>query len=245
MLEFSAEEFLKDIQIEIVAIPDFADDESRKNYILKNISDFQYVISGNPWVQNVFRDTKEIIPIEIRKAIKGSTIRSQIATDNIWSLKDLLADKVIKYLQEIQASQRLREIFNKERKTPNIVVDVVLTDKDGSLILIERKNFPKGIALPGWFNNYGEIWIAAAKREVKEEVWVDISIERELWIWDKPDRDPRSHNISRVFKAKITTWVLKAGEEIKNIIKINIEDLDKIDFAFPDHKEMISKAFLE
>jgi len=61
----------------------------------------------------------------------------------------LLADKVIKYLQEIQASQRLREIFNKERKTPNIVVDVVLTDKDGSLILIERKNFPKGIALPG------------------------------------------------------------------------------------------------
>jgi len=38
---------------------------------------------------------------------------------------------------------------------------------------------------------------------------------------------------------------LNAGDDVKSIIKIDTKDLDKIDFVFPDHKEMISKAFLE
>jgi len=50
---------------------------------------------------------------------------------------------VVEYLQKIKAPQRLRDIFNKERKTPSLVVDVVLLDEQGRLILIQRKNFPE------------------------------------------------------------------------------------------------------
>jgi ADP-ribose pyrophosphatase YjhB (NUDIX family) len=49
-------------------------------------------------------------------------------------------------------------------------VDIVLFDKKGKLILIERKNYPHGIALPSGFVNVGEQVVNAAKREPKEKL---------------------------------------------------------------------------
>ena len=240
MIELSAKAIFPNIEIEIFPVPDIGDNEKWKNYIFNNLPNFQYVITGNTWLQEVFKDTDNIIiPLEIRKFVKWSTIRWQLATSNIQELEKVLPHAVVEYLQKINAPQRLREIFNAERKTPSMVVDVVLTDTEGKLILIQRKNFPEGIALPGWFNDYGETWREAAIREVKEETWLDIEIEKELWIRDKPNRDPRSHNVSRAFKGKIIWWVLKAWDDAKDIIKVDFKDLDTITFAFPDHKEMI------
>jgi len=71
---------------------------------------------------------------------------------------------------------------------------------------------------------------------------VDIIIERELGTWDDPHRDPRGHNVSRAFKGKIVGGVLQAADDAKAIIKIHPDQLDTIDFAFPDHKEMILEA---
>jgi hypothetical protein len=44
-------------------------------------------------------------------------------------LERVLPATVIQYLQEINAVQRLKDIFRKERKTPSLVVDVVLLDE--------------------------------------------------------------------------------------------------------------------
>ncbi len=54
----------------------------------------------------------------------------------------------MEYIKEIKAYERLKDIFKQERVTPNLVVDMVLCDDDGKLILIQRKNLPEGIALP-------------------------------------------------------------------------------------------------
>jgi ADP-ribose pyrophosphatase YjhB (NUDIX family) len=59
---------------------------------------------------------------------------------------------------------------------------------------------------------------------------------------DDPNRDPRAHNISRAFKGKIIGGELKAADDAKAIITIDPQDLDTINFAFPDHKEMILAA---
>ncbi|HBB04361.1 TPA: hypothetical protein DCZ39_05735 [Patescibacteria group bacterium] len=77
-----------------------------------------------------------------------------MATGNTEELGKVLPASVLEYLEEIRASERLREIFNKERKTPSLVVDVVLIDDQGKLILIHRNNFPEGVALAGGFNDY-------------------------------------------------------------------------------------------
>ena len=95
-------------------------------------------------------------------------------------MTDVLPSSVVHYLEEIHAQERLRNIFNRERKTPNLVVDIVLINESGKLILIERGHFPEGTALPGGFNDYGETGKKSAIREAKEELGVDIEIEREL-----------------------------------------------------------------
>lgn len=243
MIELSAKELLQDIQVEILPVPDLWDNEKWRNYIFNNAPEFQYIVTGNARVQEVFKDTdKKIIPLEIRQFVKWSTIRWQLATRNIEELEKVLPKSVIEYLSEIRAFQRLREIFNAERKTPSLVVDMVLIDQDWKLILIDRKNFPQWIALPGWFNDYGERWRDAAIRETKEETWLIVEIERDLWVWDEPNRDPRAHNVSRAFKGKILWWELKAADDAKAIIKIDPKDLDNVIFAFPDHKEIILEA---
>ncbi len=243
MIELSAQEVLQNIDVEILPVPDLWDNEKWRNYIFNNAPDFQYILTGNARVQEVFKGTdKKIIPLEIRQFVKWSTIRWNLATRNIEALEKVLPSWVVKYLWEIRAFQRLREIFNAERKTPSLVVDAVFMNEVGKLILIQRKNFPEWIALPGWFNDYGERGKDAAIREVKEETWYDIEIVEELWVRDEPNRDPRAHNVSRAFKAKIIWWTANAWDDAKSIIEEDPKNLDNIIFAFPDHKEMIKKA---
>ncbi len=243
MLERSAKELLQNIEVEVLAVPDFGDNTQWRNFIFENASDFTYVLTGNENVKNAFKGTdKKIIPIEIRQFVKSSTIRSDLAISNFSAIEKVLPKSVVDYLHQIDAPKRLRDIFNKERKTPSLVVDIVLIDEQGKLILIERGHFPEGKALPGGFNDYGETGAQSAIREAKEELGVDIEIEKELWIRDKPDRDPRGHNVSRAFKAKIVGGKLQAGDDAKRFFEIDPKDIDTLHFAFPDHKEMILAA---
>ena len=59
------------------------------------------------------------------------------------ALKKVLPLEVVEYLREINAPQRLSEIFSKERKTPSLTADIVLFTETGKLVLIQRKNFPE------------------------------------------------------------------------------------------------------
>jgi len=144
MIEASSKELLQDIQVEIFPVPDMWDNEKWRNYIANNLPAFTYVVTWNARVQEVFKDTdKTIIPLEIRTFVKWSTIRWHLATRNTEELQKVLPQWVIKYLEEIRAFQRLREIFNAERKTPSLVVDMVLIDEDWKIILVDRKTFPQ------------------------------------------------------------------------------------------------------
>lgn len=247
MIELSAKDLLQNIEVEVFPIPDLWDNEMWRNYILQNIPSFKYIVTGNARVQEVFKDSdKTIVPIEIRTFIKWSTIRWWLVNNDIDEVKKVVSPKTVEYLQHIHAPERLREIFNKERKTPSLVVDVVLIDEEWKLILIQRNNFPEGIALPGGFNDYGETSRIAGKREVKEETGLVIEIEKDLGTWDDPKRDPRAHNVSRAFKGKIIGGKLRSfgDEEIKRIVRVDPKDLNQIIFAFPDHKEMILAALV-
>ncbi|MFZ2151360.1 MAG: NUDIX domain-containing protein [Candidatus Absconditicoccaceae bacterium] len=244
MIELSLKEFIPNLGIAIYPIPHSNDGEQRKNYILKNLPKFDYIISSNPMVREGFKDANKLFfQTSITTNTRASVIRNKISMGDYQYLYQVLSKKVVEYLKNIKAFERLRDIFKDERVTPNIVTDSVFCDKEGRLVLIQRKNHPQGIALPGGFVNYGESTEEACIRKAKEETGADIKIIRLVGIYDNLSRDPRDHNISAVYLGKLVGNETDRSSGNKKVLKVDLEKIDEIDFAFPDHKKMILDAF--
>jgi 8-oxo-dGTP diphosphatase len=86
---------------------------------------------------------------------------------------------------------------------PPIAADVIAEIGD-RIVLIERKNFPFGWAIPGGFVDFGETVEQAAIREAKEETSLDVELRALLGIYSRPDRDPRGQTISVVYVGRAT-----------------------------------------
>jgi 8-oxo-dGTP diphosphatase len=85
---------------------------------------------------------------------------------------------------------------------PTCDILIELDGKPGTLVFIERKNEPRGFAVPGGFVDEGE-WIAdAAVREAKEETTLDVELIELFHVYSDPKRDPRKHTVSTVFIAR-------------------------------------------
>ncbi len=244
MIELSIKEYLPAKDIEIYPIPHSNDSEQWKNYILKNLPDFDYIISSNPMVWEGFKNAnKKFFQTSVTTNTRASVIRNKISMWDYQYLYQVLSQNVVEYLKNIKAFERLRDIFKDERVTPNIVTDVIFVDQNWKLILIQRTNEPKWIALPWGFVNYGESTEQACIRKAKEETGADIKIIRLVWIYDNLARDPRDHNISAVYLWKLVWKEVDLNSWNKKVLKVDLDTIDEIDFAFPDHKKMILDAF--
>jgi len=98
---------------------------------------------------------------------------------------------------------------------PPIAADVII-ELDGSLVLIERKNFPYGWAIPGGFVDIGEPVEVAAVREALEETSLEVELRALLGIYSRPDRDPRGHTVTAVYIGR-GHGTPKAADDAKNI----------------------------
>ena len=91
-------------------------------------------------------------------------------------------------------------------KTPHLSVDGIIELYKGSsfqgIVLIERKNMPLGLAIPGGFVDIGESVEDAVVREMKEETDLDVEIIKLLNVYSDPKRDPRFHTASVVYICK-------------------------------------------
>ena len=87
-------------------------------------------------------------------------------------------------------------------QNPIPTVDIIIVMESKGIILIKRKNFPYGWAIPGGFVDYGESLEETALREAKEETNLDVELTRQFHTYSDPKRDPRHHSISTVFIAK-------------------------------------------
>jgi 8-oxo-dGTP diphosphatase len=81
---------------------------------------------------------------------------------------------------------------------PPIAADVIAEIGD-RIVLIERKNFPLGWAIPGGFVDFGETVEQAAIREAKEETSLDVELRALLGVYSRPERDPRGQTITVVY----------------------------------------------
>ncbi len=85
---------------------------------------------------------------------------------------------------------------------PLPTVDIIIEMEGDEIVLIMRKNEPRGWAIPGGFVDYGESMEDAAIREAREETSLDVTLVEQLHTYSSPDRDPRHHTISTVYIAK-------------------------------------------
>lgn len=121
-------------------------------------------------------------------------------------------------------------------ETPKLMVDVVIPSDEG-VVLIRRGSDPyKGMwALPGGFAEVGETVENAAIREAKEETNLDVELERLVGVYSDPDRDPRSHNVSVTFLARVTGGEPEAATDADEVDVLNPSD---VELAF-DHRKII------
>src|SRR5258708_20083095 len=81
---------------------------------------------------------------------------------------------------------------------PPVAADIIAEIGD-KVVLIERKNFPLGWAIPGGFVDFGETVEQAAVREAREEISLEVEIRALLGVYSRPDRDPRGQTITLVY----------------------------------------------
>jgi ADP-ribose pyrophosphatase YjhB (NUDIX family) len=119
-----------------------------------------------------------------------------------------------------QEEQFLKNYDSSKYQNPAVAADTALfaVDEDGlSILLIRRGGYPyKGCwALPGGFVDIGEDIMASAMRELKEETGLQSPYIEQVFVWGKPDRDPRSRVITVSFVGLVdhTKVNARAGDD--------------------------------
>jgi len=127
--------------------------------------------------------------------------------------------------------------------TPLLAADVIieLCDRPGRpVVLIERRNVPRGWALPGGFVDVGETVEQAAMREAEEETGLVVELDLLLGCYSDPARDPRGHTVSAVYVAR------SAGEPIArdDAKAVAVIDVDRLPRGLVFDHEMILHDYL-
>ena len=127
-------------------------------------------------------------------------------------------------------------------KTPYLTTDGIVeiynaSEKLLGIVLIQRKNIPLGLALPGGFVDVGESVEHAVVREMKEEISLDVQITKLLGVYSDPARDERFHTASVVYVCKAHGIPIGA-DDAKEAMLVALKDLDLDILAF-DHKKIL------
>jgi 8-oxo-dGTP diphosphatase len=120
--------------------------------------------------------------------------------------------------------------------TVPLTVDIIIELPNNKLVLIERRDPPHGIAIPGGFVEPGESAAAAARREALEETGLKVELVDQFHTYSKPGRDHRGPVASVVFIAQ-ASGEPKAGDDAKAIKIIDrIAIPEKMAF---DHRDIL------
>ncbi|MDD2951296.1 MAG: NUDIX hydrolase [Sulfuricurvum sp.] len=127
-------------------------------------------------------------------------------------------------------------------QTPFLAVDGIVeiysdTGNFEGIVLIERLNTPKGLALPGGFVDIGESVETAVEREMKEEISLDVTRKSLLGVYSDPTRDSRFHCVSIVFICKASGTPIGA-DDAKEAFVYRLDDIPYEKLVF-DHAQIL------
>ncbi|MBA3958477.1 MAG: NUDIX hydrolase [Parachlamydiaceae bacterium] len=126
--------------------------------------------------------------------------------------------------------------------TTTAIIEVYEGDKFQGIVLIERGKAPWGKAIPGGKVEYGETVENAIRREMMEEVNLELSDLRQFHVYSEPTRDFRHHSIEVAHTAK-ASQAPKAGDDAAKAFVTKLEDIPWSELAF-DHAQVL-KDYIE
>ena len=119
---------------------------------------------------------------------------------------------------------------------PMVTVDAII-QTDAGIVLVERRNPPLGLALPGGFVDYGESLEDAVRREAREETALELQDLSQVHTYSDPSRDPRFHTVTTVFSAR-AEGKPQAGDDAAAVRVVTPAELAGLTFAF-DHGQIV------
>ena len=131
-------------------------------------------------------------------------------------------------------------------KTPLLTVDAVVFDKQGRLLLIRRKNepFKGGYALPGGFVDIGETAETALRREILEEVNLEVGAFEFLCsgVNHYLYKDVTYPVLDLFFVARAeSTAGAAALDGVESFVWLEPSRVDLAGFAFPSNAEAVRR----
>ena len=127
-------------------------------------------------------------------------------------------------------------------KTPALTTDCAIFDRQGRVLLIRRGHEPYAgaYALPGGFVEVGETVEAACRREVLEEVGIEVGALTLVGVYSDPSRDPRGHTVSVAYAALLPAATSpRSGSDAASAEWV--ADWRALSLAF-DHAEILEDA---
>lgn len=130
----------------------------------------------------------------------------------------------------------------KEHKPPILttaaIIEVYENEEFKGIVLIERGKEPFGKALPGGKVEYGETVENAIRREMQEEVGLELSDLKQFHVYSDPTRDFRHHSVEVTHLAKAYSKP-NAGDDAKNAFVVTLDNIPWTELAF-DHATILN-----
>ena len=113
------------------------------------------------------------------------------------------------------------------------IIEIFQEGQSQGIVLIERGKAPWGKALPGGKVEYGETVENAVRREMQEEVNLDLDDLKQFHVYSDPSRDYRHHTVEVTHVAN-AYQLPEAGDDAAEAFVVQIADIPWDELAF-DH----------
>jgi 8-oxo-dGTP diphosphatase len=137
----------------------------------------------------------------------------------------------------ISAEQPVLNTHKPPILTTAAIIEIHIDNKFQGIVLIERGKAPFGKALPGGKVEYGETVENAIRREMLEEVNLDLQNLKQFHVYSDPKRDFRHHSVE-VTHIATASQMPKAGDDAAKAFVVKIADLPWNEMAF-DHAQIL------